>query len=217
MGHSVSKLRILIADDHAIVRRGLRILLEAQPHWTVCAEAQDGHEAVTLAATHQPDVAILDFSLPNLNGLEATRQICAGGYGTRTLIYTMHQDNSVIRSALKAGASGYLLKSEPDSEIIRGVQAVAANKTYFSQRVGEYLLHAFLDSTDDDPSVVLTSRELQLVQLIAQGRSNKEVAAEWGVSVKTVETHRTSAMKKLNVRSAVELTLYAVRNRLIQP
>lgn len=210
-------LRIAIADDHPIVRAGIRTVIEGQRGWTVCAEAGNGEALVRLVLEHQPDVAILDYSLPVLNGLEAARQLQKSSPNVQVLIYTMHDDDMLIRAALKAGARGYLLKSEDDDELVTAIQALTRGKTYFSQRVSECLLEEFLDSEKVVASQTLTAREREVVQLVAEGASNKNIAVRWGVSIKTVDSHRTSAMKKLNLRSAVDLARYAIRNKLIQP
>ncbi len=209
--------RILIADDHPIVRAGVRAVLETQADWHICAEAGNGEVLVRLAIEHKPDVLIVDYSLPVLNGLEATRQLQKAVPKAHVLIYTMHDDNMLIRDALKAGARGYILKSEDDTELLAGVEALTMGKTYFSQRVTECLLEEFLSSDKTVTFETLTAREREVVQLVAEGEPNKTIAARWGVSIKTVDTHRTAAMKKLNLRSAVDLARYAIRNKLIQP
>lgn len=210
-------VRLLIADDHTIVRRGLQALLQAQSGWEICAAAENGEVAVELALKHRPDVAILDYSLPVLNGLEATRQIRLGSPKTEVLIYTMHNNQDVIRDVLHAGARGYLLKIEDDNEVVRGVSALLQKRPYFSPQVAETLLDTFLSGGKVVASQTLTSREREVVQLIAEGQSNRSIAERWSVSIKTVESHRTAAMRKLNLRSGVELALYAVRNKLIEP
>jgi DNA-binding NarL/FixJ family response regulator len=210
-------VKLLVADDHAIVRRGLQSLLEAQTGWQVCAEAENGRAAVDLVGRHRPDVAILDYSLPVLNGLEATRHIRIASPGTAVLIYTMHNNEDVIRDVLRAGARGYLLKTEDDSEVVRAVYALLRKQPYFSPQVSETLLDTFLSGGKVVASQTLTSREREVIQLVAEGQSNRDIAERWKVSVKTVESHRTAAMRKLNLRSRVELALYAVRNKLIEP
>lgn len=209
--------KIVIADDHPIVRAGIRALIEARSDWQVCAEAGDGDSLVRLVLDHHPDIAILDYSLPILNGLEATRQLQTAAPKVQVLIYTMHDNDMLIRDTLKAGARGYLLKSEEDDELIAAVEALTSGKTYFSQRVSECLLGEFLQGERMVASQTLTAREREVVQLVAEGESNKSIAARWSVSIKTVDTHRTSAMKKLNLRSAVDLARYAIRNKLIDP
>ncbi|QRM29104.1 response regulator transcription factor [Microvirga sp. VF16] len=210
-------IKLLVADDHAIVRRGLQALLEAQAGWQVCAEADDGQSAVDLAGQHRPDVAILDYALPGLNGLEATRHMRLASPGTEVLIYTMHNNDDVIRDVLRAGARGYLLKTEDDTEVVRAVRALLRKQPYFSPQVAETLLDTFLSGGKVVASQTLSSREREVIQLVAEGQSNRDIAERWKVSIKTVESHRTSAMKKLNLRSGVELALYAVRNKLIEP
>ena len=210
-------VRLLIADDHAIVRRGLQALLEVQVGWQVCAVAENGQAAVDLAGQHRPDVAILDYSLPVLNGLEVTRHIRLVCPSTEVLIYTMHNNEDVIRDVLRAGARGYLLKTEDDFEVVRAVQALLRKKPYFSPQVSETLLDTFLSGSKIVASQTLSSREREVIQLVAEGKSNRDIAERWGISIKTVESHRTAAMRKLNLRSGVELALYAVRNKLIEP
>lgn len=209
-------VKILIADDHAIVRRGLQSLLESQSGWEVCASAENGSDAVDLAAQHRPEVAILDFSLPRLNGLEATRRICVANPKTQVLIYTMHA-GELIPDMLRAGARGYLLKTDDDGEVLRAVRALLRRQPYFSPQVSETLLDNFLGGGKAVASETLTSREREIIQLVAEGHSNRDIAERWGVSIKTVESHRTAAMRKLNLRSGVQLALYAVRNKLIEP
>lgn len=210
-------VKLLVADDHAIVRRGLQALLEAEAGWQVCAAAENGQTAVDLAVRHRPNVAILDYSLPGLNGLEATRHIRRACPGTEVLIYTMHNNEDIIRDVLRAGARGYLLKTEDDSEVVRAVRALLHKKPYFSPQVAQTLLDTFLSGGKVVASQTLTSREREVIQLVAEGRSNRDIADRWKVSIKTVESHRTAAMRKLNLRSGVELALYAVRNKLIEP
>lgn len=210
-------VKLLVADDHAIVRRGLQALLEVQAGWQVCATAENGQAAVDLAAQHRPDVAILDYSLPGLNGLEATRHIRLTNPSTEVLIYTMHNNEDVISDVLRAGARGYLLKTEDDAEVVRAVQALLRKQPYFSPQVSETLLDTFLSGGKIVTSQTLTSREREVIQLVAEGKSNRDIAERWKVSIKTVESHRTAAMRKLNLRSGVELALYAVRNKLIEP
>ncbi len=210
--------RILIADDHEVVRRGVRSILEARPDWEVVAEAADGNAAVEAAAATKPDVAVLDFSLPLLSGLEATRRIRQLLPKTQVLIFTMHESEDVIRGALQAGARGYLLKSDADGQLASAVEALANQRPYFSWRVSEALLEAFLDRRDGiSLPGPLTPREREIVQLIAEGKSNKQVGKHLNVSIKTVETHRAAAMRKLGASSTADLVRYAVRNHLIEP
>jgi DNA-binding NarL/FixJ family response regulator len=211
-------IRILLADDHMVVRRGLRALLETRSDFSVCAEAGDGKVAVELALLHSPDVAILDISLPILNGIDAAFQIRKSTPGTQILIFTMHDSESVIHEALRAGARGYLLKYEGDEQLIDAVEALSRRRTFFSGRVSETLLDAMLlDKGSKHQVSHLTSREREIVQLIAEGGSNKKIATALGISVKTVETHRSASMRKLKVHSTAELVRYAMRNKIIQP
>ena len=205
-------ITILIADDHDVVRSGLRALLSAQENFRVVAEAADGKEAVALALATTPDVAIVDYSLPLLNGLEVTRQIRQRSPGTEVIIFTMHEHN-LIRDLLRAGALGYLLKSDAKRLLITAIETVAGHKPFFTAVVSETLLHSFLIDKDDNP---LTIRERSIVQLIAEGHTNKEIATILNLSVKTVETHRAAVHRKLNLKSTAELVRYAIRNRLIQ-
>lgn len=208
-------VRILLADDHVVVRRGLRALLETQADFKVCAEAGDGRDAVELASKYKPDIAVLDVSLPILNGVEATRQILRSSPGTEILVFTMHDSDDLISEVLHAGARGYLLKSEADDQIVNAVSTLARHRPFFSSQVSETLLEKF-NSGGNSHSTVLTGREREIVQLIAEGNSNKKIALLLDISVKTVETHRSAAMRKLNLRSTAELVRYAVRNKLIQ-
>lgn len=210
-------IKIVIADDHPIVRSGIKAVLEQRTEWLVCAEAGDGEAAVRLAQEHAAQIVILDYGLPVLNGLEATLQIRRTMPGTEVLIYTMHEDEALVREMLRAGARGYLLKSEDDSELVAAVAALTRRQTYFSPRVTGYLLDDFLNSQNVATSQDLTPREREIVRLVAEGESNKRIAARLGVSVKTVDSHRTSAMRKLDLRNAVDLVRYAIRNKLTSP
>jgi DNA-binding NarL/FixJ family response regulator len=208
-------VRILIADDHEIVRRGLRALLETRDDLVVCAEAQDGREAVDLATQHKPDIAVLDVSLPTLNGIEATRQIRRDSPHTEVLVFTMHNSDELISEVLHAGARGYLLKTEADEQIFNAVSALARHRPFFSNQVSETLLDKF-NSGVTGHLTGLTPREREIVQLIAEGSSNKMIARTLDISVKTVETHRSASMRKLSIRSTAQLVRYAVRNKLVQ-
>ena len=210
-------VRILLADDHAVVRRGLRALLEARQGFEVCAEASNGREAVELALHHKPDVAVLDISLPIMNGIEATRQIRKEAPGTEVMIFTLHDRESEIRDVLHAGARGYVLKSEADEQIVRAVESLARHHAYFSDHVSETLLDNFVEQAGAGANISLTAREREVVQLIAEGNSNKKIAHLLSISVKTVETHRSASMRKLDIHSTAELVRYAVRHRLILP
>jgi DNA-binding NarL/FixJ family response regulator len=206
-------MRILIADDHEVVRSGLRALLSEREGWQVVAEAADGKEAVAQTLATAPDIAIVDYSLPLLNGVEVTRQIRQRSPSTEVLIFTMHDNNNLIRDLLQAGALGYLLKSDAKRLLLTAVETVAAHQPFFTGTVSEALLHAFLTRGIHSP---LTARERSVVQLIAEGHSNKKIASILNLSVKTVETHRASAHHKLELHSTAELVRYAIRNNIIQ-
>ena len=214
-------LRILLADDHDVVRRGLRDQLASHAGWEVIGDARDGREAVKLALDLKPDVVVLDLSMPELNGLEATRQIRKELPKTEVLIFTMHETEQLIREVLAAGARGYVLKSDAGVQLNQAVEALSHHKPFFTAKVSQALLDAFLksDARVDEASVVhsLTGREREIVQMLAEGKSNKEIANSLSISVKTVETHRAAVMRKLEINSIVELVHYAIRNQLVQP
>jgi len=224
----MSRTRILVADDHEIVRRGLKALLEAQPEWEVVAEAVTGREAVEEAKQTTPDVAILDVGMPDLNGLEATRQVLKALPSTEVLILTMHENEQIVREVLDAGARGYVLKSDAGRDLVAAVEALCQHRTFFSSKVSDMLLNSYLRHADrsadsglavatESPRSRLTAREREIVQLLAEGKSNKEVAAALNISIKTAETHRTNIMNKLDLRSITELVRYAVRNNIVEP
>jgi DNA-binding NarL/FixJ family response regulator len=208
-------IRILIADDHEVVRSGLRKILEAQPNWEVVAEAGDGKDAVHKAAETRPDVAVLDYSLPLVNGIEATRQIRARLPKTEVLIFTMHDNETLIQELLRAGARGYLLKSDAKRHLIGAIESLASHKLFFTAKVSEALLDSFLARPNREGST-LTNRERGVVQLIAEGHTNKHIANILNISLKTVETHRAAIMRKLNLSSAAGLVRYAIRNRIVE-
>ena len=207
--------RILIADDHDVVRSGVRSILEAQAGWEVVGEAANGKEAVDQALATRPDIVVLDYALPVMNGIEATRQIRARVPGAEVLIFTMHDTATLVREVLEAGAKGFLLKSDARKFLIAAVESLAAHKPFFTGKVSEALLETYLAKGTAAASV-LTSREKTVVQLIAEGQTNKRIAAVLRVGVKTVETHRASALRKLNVDTTAALIRYAIRNKLVE-
>ena len=209
-------IRILVADDHQIVRSGLRKILDAQPKWEVVAEAADGKEAIQKALQVKPDVAVLDYALPLVSGVEATRQILARLPKTEVLIFTMHDTETLVRDLLAAGARGYLLKSDANRFLLEAVEALSQHKPFFTAKVSETLLSAFLAKPESD-QLSLTARERGVVQLIAEGYTNKEVAYILNISPKTVEAHRAATMRKLNISSTAELVRYAVRHKIVEP
>jgi DNA-binding NarL/FixJ family response regulator len=212
-------VRILVADDHQVVRTGLRALLESKSGWQVCAEAANGREAVEKAGQLKPDVAVLDIGMPLLNGVEATRQIRKLSPQTEILILTMHDSELLIQEVLGVGALGYILKDDADRNLVAAVDALRRHKPYLSSRVSESVSNpASADGTAFNPSSRsrLTPREREILQLLAEGKSNKEVAGILGISVKTAETHRANIMLKLDFHSVTELVRYAVRNKIIQ-
>ncbi len=207
-------VRLLIADDHEVVRSGLRRILEAQPNWEVVAEAGDGKEAIDKAIETRPDVAVLDYSLPLANGIEVTRQIRARNPKTEILIFTMHDNETLVQELLKAGARGYLLKSDAKRHLIGAIESLVAHKPFFTAKVSETLLESFLERPSKQRST-LTSRERGVVQLIAEGYTNKQIAERLFISVKTVEAHKEHIVQKLGVRGSAELIRYAIRKGLI--
>lgn len=216
------KLRILIADDHEVVRQGMCALLQSQPGWEICAEASDGREAVEKAKQIKPDVAILDVGMPNLNGLAATRQIAQCTPNCKIIVLTIDDSDQVIREALDAGARGFVLKSDAARDLVSAVEALQHNRMFFTSRVNDMVLMGFLDtgyngSRDKYPKLpTLTAREREVIQLVAEGKSSKEVATLLNLSTKTAETHRSNIMRKLGLHSVRDLVLYAVKNKIIQ-
>ena len=213
------KTRILLADDHQLMRSGLRLVIEQQPDLTIVGEAADGREAVALAKSVRPDVAVMDISMPNLNGIEAAHQIIQSQPDIAVIVLSMHTDESYVLRALKAGAKGYLLKDSAEADLIAAVRAVARGKSFFSPAVSKVLLDDYMRklkrSGAEDAYDLLTPREREILQLVAEGKSNKEVANLLNLSVYTVETHRSNVMQKLNLKGIPELTLYAVRKGII--
>jgi two-component system, NarL family, response regulator NreC len=214
----VGALRILLADDHTVVRQGLRKVLEERPEWEVVAEAGDGREAVRQAERLTPDVAILDVAMPLLNGIEATRQIARRVPSTRILVLSMHADEAYVRQLLEAGAIGYLLKDSADVDLIQAVTAVSQGKSFFSPAIARVMLDGYVrgDKGVVDRYESLSAREREILQLVAEARTNKEIAALLNVSASTVETHRAHIMEKLDLHSAAEIVLYAVRRGVIR-
>jgi len=214
-------IRILLADDHEVVRRGLIALLATRPDWQVCGEAQNGREAVALAVKLKPNLAILDLSMPELNGVEATRQIRKEVPETEVLVFSMYESEEFVRDLLAAGARGYVLKSDVAAQLLTAVETVARHKPFFTSEVAERVLEGFLRlgelSPSDGDTGILTPREREIVQLLAEARSNKEISTILAISVKTVETHRASIMRKLGISSIVDLVHYAIRNNLVSP
>lgn len=215
----MSRLRILLADDHTLVRQGLSKILEEQPDWTVVAQTSDGREAVKQTLQLKPDVAIFDIGMPLLNGIEATRQVTRRLADLHVLILSMHAEEAYITQALQAGAHGYLLKDSADTELIKAVTAVSAGKSFFSPAVARVMLDDYVRHLAGkgivDRYEALSEREREIFQLIAEGHSNKEIAELLSVSPATVETHRAHILQKLDVHNTAELVLYAVRRGVI--
>jgi DNA-binding NarL/FixJ family response regulator len=212
-------LRILIADDHEVARKGIRSLLENHPGWEICGEASDGREAVASVTKLKPDVLLLDIGMPNLNGLDATRQILAIMPEARILILTVHDSEQVVREVLAAGARGFLLKSDTGRDLVTAVEALQQGRTFLTSKVAQMMVDVYLrPHSESDPSnpCVLTPREREVIQLVAEGKTTKEIATALNLSVKTAETHRTNLMRKLDLHSIADLTLYAVRNGIVQ-
>ena len=211
-------LRILLVDDHAVVRRGVRSLLESQQGWEVCGEATTGRDAVEQSRRLRPDVVVMDLSLPELNGLDATRQILKDAPDTEVLVLTMHHSEELARDALQAGARGYVLKSDADENLIAAVDNLRRHKPFLTSTVTEFVLDDYLRPGDSvQEEVAVTTREREIIQLVAEGQSNKEAAATLGISVKTIEAHRANIMRKLRLRSVSDLVRYAIRNQIVQP
>lgn len=210
------KARILVADDHEMVRQGLRRVIEGQSGWMICGEAVTGREAVTQARALQPEVVIMDMGMPELNGLEATRQINAALPKTAVLILSMHQSEELVGETIAAGARGYVLKSDAGKVLVEAVTALLDGKNYFSSKMSTLARSGYLNPRTREPAA-LTPREREVVQLVAEGKSTKEIADLLGLSVKTVETHRTNILRKLDLRSMGELIRYAIRNKIAEP
>lgn len=215
----MKKIKVLLADDHTLIRGGLRLLVEQQPDITVVGEAEDGRAAVAQVAQLKPDVAVLDIGMPNLNGIEAAQRITQEDPRVAVVILSMHGDETYILRALKSGARGYLLKDSAESDLVRAIRAVAQGKSFFSPAVSKVLLEDYVRklkrSGGEDSYDLLTPREREILQLIAEGKSNKDAANMLHLSVYTVETHRANIMEKLGLKSVPELILYAVRKGII--
>jgi two-component system response regulator NreC len=215
----MSAIRILLADDHNVMRRGLRLLLESQPDFKVVAEAADGRQAVAQAEAHKPNVVVLDVAMPNLSGIEAAQRILSDAPSVAVVVLSMHSDEGYVLRALKAGAKGYLLKDSAEGDLIEAIRAVTQGKTFFSPEISRMLVEDYVREIRsrgvEDSYELLTSREREVLQMIAEGRSNKEVATALNLSLYTVETHRRNLQDKLNLHSLAELILYAVRKRVI--
>jgi len=212
-------VRILIADDHELIRKGIASTLEEVPGWTVVAQAQNGRQAVDLATSLRPDIVVLDMTMPELNGLEATRQILANRTGERVLILTAHESEQLVREVLNAGAQGYVLKSDAGRALVSAVEALLDGRPFFTSKVAHIVLDGFLRSPEgapgSDPAQTLSPREREIVQLLAEGKSNKEVARSLGITVKTAETHRSNIMRKMQFASLSDLIRYAIRNNIV--
>jgi len=214
-------VRILVADDHDIVRRGLKQLLTAKAGWEVCAEAKNGRDAVILAEQHKPDVVVMDVSMPELNGLEAARRIRKQLPKTEVVILTLHFSDQLVHDIVQAGARAYIMKSDADRDLVAAVEAVSHRRSFFTPKAAEMVLSDFRTRSagDEEPRPFrgrLTPREREIVQLLAEGKSSKEVAVALGISVKTAETHRANIMRKLEMHSVSELVRYAVKNQIIE-
>ncbi|MEO8658803.1 MAG: response regulator transcription factor [Bryobacteraceae bacterium] len=215
----MNTIRILLADDHTVVRKGLRMLLEGQAGFSVIADAADGREAVALAEMHSPDVVVMDVAMPSLNGIEAARQIVMKAPRTAVVFLSMHSDEAYVLKALKAGARAYLLKDSAEYDLINAIRAVNEGKAFFSPAISKMLVEDYMTQMRgrgvEDSYELLTTREREILQLLAEGKNNKEVAGLLNLSLYTVETHRSNIFQKLNLHSSAELILYAVRKGVI--
>jgi two-component system response regulator NreC len=215
----MNTIRILLVDDHTVVRKGLRMLLEGQAGFSVIADAADGREAVALAETHAPDVVVMDVAMPSLNGIEAARQIMMKVPKTAVVFLSMHSDEAYVLKALKAGARAYLLKDSAEYDLINAIRAVNEGKAFFSPAISKMLVEDYMTQMRgrgvEDSYELLTTREREVLQLLAEGKNNKEVAGLLNLSLYTVETHRSNIFQKLNLHSSAELILYAVRKGVI--
>lgn len=218
----MSRLRIIIADDHGLIRQGVKAVIESQRAWQLCGEADNGRAAVELARKHKPEIAVLDITMPELNGLDVTRQLKTASPKTKVLILTMHDSEALADEVLQAGARGYLLKSDAAELLPKAIETLAAGKNFLTPKIAR-LGNGTLKSAPANPADAtlprfrLTPRERQIVQLLAEGKANKEVAHALEISLDTVETHRKNILNKLRLRSTADLVRYAIRNNLIQP
>jgi len=213
----MTPLAILIADDHEVVRRGVRALLEGRPEWTICGEAASGRETIDKTRKLRPDLVLLDLTMPGLDGLNAIPEILRVSPGTRILVFTMHDSGEMAAQALAAGASGVVLKSDAGRDLVRGIQAIQKNQPFLSPAVTSLLLGQLVKTSTLGPSPTdVTPRELEVLKLLALGRSNKEVAAALGISVKTVDTHRANIMRKLKLDTYSDLIRFAIRHQLLE-
>jgi DNA-binding NarL/FixJ family response regulator len=222
MAKSAKKLRILLADDHELVRRGIRELLRVRRGFTIVGEASNGQEAVEKSTRLKPDVAIVDISMPGLDGLQATRQIRDASPTTEVIVLTMHESDQMVRRVLDAGALGYVLKSDLATHLVGAVKDVSAGKLFLTPRVSDIVLKGFLKNGNqaeprENSRTRPTPREVQVIRQLAEGKANKEIAAELGITTRTVETHRAKIMLKLGVHSLAELIHYAIRNKIVPP
>jgi DNA-binding NarL/FixJ family response regulator len=219
---NLKNLRILIADDHEIIRRGLRALLSSRPDWAICAEAATGREAISKAAEHRPDIVVMDIAMPVLNGLEATRKIRKMLPKTQVVILSLHYSDLLVREVLDSGARSYILKSDASRDLFHAIEALTQHRTFFTSGAAQILVDGFCipSPTAEQPALMrksLSTREREIVQLLAEGKSSKEVAVVLGISVKTAETHRANIMRKLEMHSVSELVRYAVKHCMIEP
>jgi len=217
----MGSLRILMADDHAIFRAGVRSLLEGQSGWQIVAEASDGREAVAKAEETRPDVALLDIGMPVLNGLEAAQQIIQNGWRTKILMLTVHDSEAMIDKVLAVGARGFLFKTDAAGDLVNAIKALQSDNTFFTAKVAEIVLTSFMNKSarahaGEAFEGRLTPRQCEIVQLLAEGRTTKEVATLLNIAVKTAETHRSNLMRRLNCHSVAEIVRYALRNQIIE-
>lgn len=212
--------RVLLADDHAVVRKGLRSVVESMEGWRICAEAGNGREAVSLGLLHRPEIVVMDINMPELNGLEATRQLCEALPGVRVLILSAHDSEQLVREMLSSGARGYVLKADAGEDLELALQALAAGRLYFTSSVADMVMRGLQKNSglleSPEQPARLSPKEREVIQLLAEGKTNKEVAARLDISVKTVETHRKHIMGKLDLHSMSDLVRYAIQNRIIE-